>query len=368
MEAQIGQRSDPDRVDELCRLAFGNGRVAVDGLTDVNRGRGAFSVVLQAELRWLDQNQAWSSNRDQARGIDRASGGSGPDDPERPSSVVAKLPVPGPNGEAAATSGAYRREGLAYRHLLPLSPIATPRAYAIDEPGDRTCALLLEDLTDRRTVDQLDGLGPDDAVGVAETLARFHHHWADADRLARLEVRRNTLAGLAPEPLHAGLTSLAADWGDVLDEADRRVYASVVAARPTLVGRFEESPVTLCHGDPRADNLVFDVDDRPLLFDWQQMAVQLAEADLAWLAATSRLLRSDRTRQYAGLARGSLSPERTVQLPGRQLSFLRDRGRNERPCGHSAAPTPHDRMAGAGILHEGRLAPHRPLADHGART
>jgi hypothetical protein len=244
-------------------------------------------VVLQAELRWLDQNQAWSSNRDQARGMDRASGGTGPDDPERPSSVVAKLPVPGPNGEAAATSGAYRREGLAYRHLLPLSPIATPRAFAIDEPGDRTCALLLEDLTDRRTVDQLDGLGPDDAVGVAETLARFHHHWADADRLARLEVRRNTLAGLAPEPLQAGLTSLAADWGDVLDEADRRVYASVVAARPTLVGRFEESPVTLCHGDPRADNLVFDVDDRPILFDWQQMAVQLAEADVAWLAATS---------------------------------------------------------------------------------
>jgi hypothetical protein len=69
----------------------------------------------------------------------------------------------------------------------------------------------------------------------------------------------------------------------------------------------------LCHGDPRADNLVFresgsrekgnretagrQATDRPaaghqptdqvVLFDWQQMAIQFGEADVAWLAATS---------------------------------------------------------------------------------
>ena len=46
-------------------------------------------------------------------------------------------------------------------------------------------------------------------------------------------------------------------------------------------------PPTLCHGDPRADNLAFDADGIPVLYDWQQLAVQFGAADLAWLVSTS---------------------------------------------------------------------------------
>ena len=54
------------------------------------------------------------------------------------------------------------------------------------------------------------------------------------------------------------------------------------------MARFTDaSGATLCHGDPRADNLAFDRAGAPVVFDWQQLAVQLPEADLAWLAATS---------------------------------------------------------------------------------
>jgi aminoglycoside phosphotransferase (APT) family kinase protein len=273
MDQRDRRSGDAERVVELCRRAFGPGAVTIEGLTDVNRGRGAFSVVLRAELRWLDDGPG--------------PGGAGAPAGHRPVAVVAKLPVPGPNGEAAAASGAYRREALAYRELLPRSPVVAPRAYAVDEHEDGTCALLLEDLTGHRAVDQLDGLDRDDAIRVAEALAPFHRRWADGERLSGLDVRRNTLAGLGPDPLAAGLASLATTWADVLDDEARRTFAAVVAARSELVRRFDRAPATLCHGDPRADNLVFDDEDRPVLFDWQQMAVQFAEADLAWLASTS---------------------------------------------------------------------------------
>jgi hypothetical protein len=259
-------------VEELCDTAFGAGTVTVTALRDRNGGRGAFSEVIQADLVWAGDDPA------EAVG-------------DRPTSVVAKLPVDGPNGTAARASGAYAREALAYRELLDHSPVGHPRAWAVIETADAdgpACRLLLQDLDDHRFADQLDGLEPDDAIAVAESLGRFHAAWAASDRLADLDVRRNTVGGLPPTALEDGLRCLTERWGDVLDEAGRSTFADLVDNRAALVERFGRAPATLCHGDPRADNLAFDPEHgEPVLFDWQQMAVQLGEADLAWLAATS---------------------------------------------------------------------------------
>ncbi len=238
------------------------------GIDDVNRGRGAFSVVVRVSLAW-----------------DRPAP-TGQPDLDRPASVVAKLPVDGPNGAAAIAAGAYRREALAYRHLLAHSPVATPTAFAVEDVADGSCALLLQDLTDHRSVDQLDGLDPRDAERVATELAAFHQHWS-AQPLDELAVRRNTIAGLPQEGLGRGLALLDTTWAEVLTPSQRAAFAELVRVRPTLAERFEQERATLCHGDPRADNLVYGSDDAVVLFDWQQMAVQFGEADLAWLAATS---------------------------------------------------------------------------------
>ncbi len=272
------------QVSALCDLAFGQGRTTVVDLADLNRGRGAFSVVLRAELAW--------------HGAPPPGGG--------PASVAAKLPVEGPNGEAARVSGAYDREALAYRELLSGAPLATPTCYAVQQPGDGSCSLLLEDLSAHRWFDQLDGLPAEVAVSVAGELTRFHRAWVDDDRLGLLSVRRNTIASLPDEALTAGLARLETTWAEELGAEERARYHNLVDARPKLVEMFEAAEPTLCHGDPRADNFVLDRAGRMVLFDWQQMAVQFGEADLAWLSATSlnvetrRRIDNDLVEAYGG--------------------------------------------------------------------
>ncbi len=299
-----------DQVRALCRAAFGPAGHRVGRLDDLNRGRGAFSVVLLVELLW-----------DGAPSTEPTA--------DRPAAVVAKLPVPGPNGQAARASGAYRREALAYRDVLTSSPVAHPRAHAVLTDEDDGAAFLLEDLTGQRLSDQLDGLAEPDAVAVAEALARFHRAWAGSDRLARLAVRRNTLAGLTPEALRSGLEAVDRRWGEVVGPGERAVFADLVEAHQGLVERFDRAPVTLCHGDPRADNLAFGRDDgAPILFDWQQMAAQFGEADLAWLAATS-LTVAERRRIEAdlvGAGQGDRDRYRLgLALPGLAVLLLAQR-------------------------------------------
>ncbi|MEM7275260.1 MAG: phosphotransferase [Actinomycetota bacterium] len=255
-----------DVVRSLCDRAFGPETATVGAITDVNRGRGAFSVVLRAEIH---------------------PGHDGDARPVVPGSVVAKLPVDGANGEAAIASGAYLREAVAYRHIIPRSPVRAPAVHLIDEPGDGTAAFVLEDLSPLRAVDQLDGLTVVDSTRVAETLAAFHRSWRSEPNLGGLAVRRNTIAGFAPDVLQTGLRALADRWADAVDPAMQRTFGRLVSGRDRLVERFDAASPTLCHGDPRADNLVFDQEGAVVLFDWQQLAVQPGEADLAWLAATS---------------------------------------------------------------------------------
>lgn len=225
----------------------------------IGTGYGVFSIVVRVEL---DAGAA-------------------------PASVVVKRPDPGPNGAAAATAGAYRREAASYRHLLPLTPVRAPRCHlVVDEGGDRA-SFVLEDLGSHRAVDQLDGLGNDDAVSVAVELARLHVRWRDDPALLELPVRRATPAALEPTALARGRRVVAERWADAVGDA-LPVVDRLLANRAAMVEAFTAAaPPTLCHGDPRADNLVFGDDGRPVLYDWQQVAVNFGEADLAWLAATS---------------------------------------------------------------------------------
>lgn len=210
------------------------------------------------------------------------------DDRETPTSVVVKRPAAGANGAAAAQSGAYRREAFSYRVLLPVTPVGAPRCYLVaDEAGDRS-SFVLEDLTGYRSVDQLDGLSIEDAAAVASELGLLHRHWRRADALDDLAVRRSTPTAFHPDGLDRGRTLLSQRWNHVLSASALAALDAVLARRADLVGVFAGTgPVTLCHGDPRADNLVFDGGGRAVLYDWQQVAVQFPEADLAWLTATS---------------------------------------------------------------------------------
>lgn len=252
-------------LEQLVRAAYG-GDATIAAHVDVGGGRGTFSDVIRLDLV-----------------------GSG----VVPRTAVAKLPVDNANRDVAATSGAYRREATAYEHLLPHSPIARPHLHAL-VMADDTAAFLIEDLTPLRHVDQLDGLDPVDTAAVVDALGRLHRFWrpggdAPGRPDGELAVRRSTVAGFSLDAVALGVTVVRQRWTEVRpDEAD--TFARLVANAAGLIEAFttaSTSDPTLCHGDPRADNLCFAGDGSAVLFDWQQIAVQFPEADLAWLMATS---------------------------------------------------------------------------------
>lgn len=296
-----------DRIHRLIHLAFGPG-CGVVGTRDLNGGRGVFSRVVRAEL-------TWTGPRDRAGD-------------DRPRSVAVKTPSPGPNGDAAVATGACRREALAYTRLIPHSPIVAPRAWLVHHGPGAAASFVLEDLSGLRSVDQIDGLGPDDALSVAAALARLHRHWARPDRHRNMGLRRAVPATIPPEALTRGLAALGERWEDVVDAAQRAVFTRLVARRGELVAAFTAAgPITVCHGDPRADNVAFGPSG-PVLFDWQQPALQLGAADIAWLAATSLTpeARRDIDTDLAAAGGCSLDAYRTgLLLPGLAVLLLAQR-------------------------------------------
>lgn len=308
----VSATDDPDdRIRRLIHLAFGPTCGVVD-TRDLNGGRGVFSRVVRAELAWAGP----------------AGGPDGGPTPGRPRSVAVKLPALGPNGEAAAATGACRREALAYTRLLPHSPVLAPRAWLVHHGPGAAASFVLEDLSGLRAVDQLDGLPADDALALAGALARFHRHWSRPDRHRNLPLRRAVPAGIPAEALARGLAALDERWSDVVDPAQRAVFTRLVARRGELVAAFAAAgPLTVCHGDPRADNVAFGPAG-PVLFDWQQPALQLGAADVAWLAATSLTPERRRALDSELVAAGgcTLDAYRTgLLLPGLAVLLLAQR-------------------------------------------
>ncbi len=206
--------------------------------------------------------------------------------------------------------------------------------------ADDTAALLLEDLTLLRAADQLGGLMVDDARSVVGALRSFHEHWrpivARPDNpTENLGVRRSMVAAFSPTTLERGLEALHRRWAAV----DRDLigqFEGLVANGARLIEAFTvaagddstDTGATLCHGDPRADNLCFEPDGTVVLYDWQQLAVQFAEADLAWLLATSLTPDIRRANESALIGHYGADPERYrlgLVLPGMAALLLAQR-------------------------------------------
>ncbi len=287
----------------------------VIGRLDVSQGRGVFSRALSLQLGW-------------------------PQPDLYPTSVVIKLPALGPNRRGAIASGAYEREAQAYATLLVDSPIGIPTYYGSHRYNDGAIGFVLEDLTPGRAVDQVDGINRGDALTVAHWLGRWHHQdrWTQySDLASTIKVRRSTPSLLPGDGLAQGLTILQERWDDLLSATQIASFERLVENRQSLIQVFDRQPVSLCHGDVRADNLIFDhADNDVVFFDWQQIAVQLGEADLAWFAATSleppvrKRIERDLVSAYS-LASG-VGPDQAwdryrigLVLPGLAVLFLAQR-------------------------------------------
>lgn len=240
----------------LCSI-FGSD-VSIGTITPIDHGRGVFSHVMRAELSGT------------------------------PSSVAVKLLRANADGASALTSGAVAREVLAYEQLLPASNgVSVPEFFGIAIDDRQVPALVLQDLSTFRHADQVVGLDQDDLRAVVTELITLHSTWAGRPELERLDLRRSTPAHLPADGIERGAAVLDTKWSNI--SAERRTALQALAAnhRAAVHAFQNEGAPTLCHGDPRGDNVAFDHDGRAKLFDWQQAAIQFGEADLAWLLATS---------------------------------------------------------------------------------
>lgn len=252
-------------------------------------------------------------------------------------SVAVKMLRADGNGEAAIASGAAAREILAYQSILPATPtVSAPRCFGVVDDPDGHPAFVFEDLSSHRSSDQLAGLDRGDVMAVAIELIALHEAWSGRSELEVIDVRRATPAALPSVGIERGLDVLDNEWRSI-DPALRSALRRLADHRSAAIEAFvDEDGSTLCHGDPRADNVVFDNDGRAVLFDWQQMAIQFGEADLAWLLATSvtpelrRTIESDVVASYAMVRRQDAATtwRRYVlgmTLPGLAVLFLAQR-------------------------------------------
>lgn len=264
-----------DRTAAAITEVFGD-QVTVIDVTPIDGGRGVFSHVVRAEL-------------------------DGP-----PHAVAVKLLRPDANGAAALTSGAVAREIMAYEELLPSTPhVSAPRYFGTSIDHREVPTLVMADLSRQRLADQVEGLVDADVRSIVTELAVLHEAWVARDELDAVGLRRSTPSLLSPAALERGARSLDTTWGSITLER-RQALQALANQRGAAVAAFAaEGGATLCHGDPRGDNVVFDDDDRAILLDWQQLAVQFGEADLAWLMTTSvepdrrRAMEADVVASYA---------------------------------------------------------------------
>ena len=214
-----------------------------------------------------------------------------------PSSVVVKMPSQYPENRAVGEHfNFYEREARFYQQIGDKSPLRTPRCFHNHLDVDRReFLLLLEDLGDRTLISQIAGMDAARAGVALDALARLHAEWWDSPALdsltwmPRLVDPVNLSAG---EQYRQSWPAYLERFGDQLPDGAVAIGERVKDVWEQLVVDTDARwPATLCHGDFRADNLMFDDDvegrERVAVLDWQIANRGPAMSDVSYLLTQS---------------------------------------------------------------------------------
>lgn len=226
-----------------------------------------------------------------------------------PDAVVAKFKPVAPEVHAHGLgSGAYHREIGAYRAITERSACRIPRLYHVD--GDETnINLVIEDLTGAVPGNQVAGCGVAEAAAVLTQLARLHATFSPTDTLMT-----GTTAGW---PIR--MADVADYWADAArtgaDQALRRYPGRLSPADlDTVAGgadlardwfRLDQSRLTLTHGDPRVDNVLFEATAAgtgAVLLDWQVTGLRNPMYDVGYFLSGSVSVADRRAHEHDLLA------------------------------------------------------------------
>ena len=227
-----------------------------------------------------------------------------------PATVILKLPSQFPENRAVGDHfHFYEREGRFYEQLCGKLGTRTPVCFWNHVDAEtQTYGLLLEDLGQRTMISQVVGLDHERAAQALAALARLHGTWWNSPALdsvgwmPRLDDPINLAAGQAYRDA----------WPLCVERIGDELPPGAVALAEMTQTQFEnlmcavaaEAPETICHGDFRGDNLMFDDstvhdDDRVAVLDWQISYKGPAISDVAYFLCGSLAVDERRTHERA---------------------------------------------------------------------
>ncbi len=211
--------------------------------------------------------------------------------PGAPDAVVAKFRPSVPEVHAHGLgSGAYHREIGAYRAITERDACRIPRLLHVG--GDETnINLVVEDLTGATAGNQATGCGIAESEAVLTQLARLHATFFGADEATAeaWPIRMSEVADYWTGHTRTGSVLAQERYRDRLPAADLELVAAVA----DVVYDWHLLPQTrlsLSHGDPRVDNILFeDVDGGvgAVLIDWQVTGLRNPMYDVGYFLSGS---------------------------------------------------------------------------------
>jgi hypothetical protein len=214
-----------------------------------------------------------------------------------PSSLIVKIPPAHPFiRDLAATDGFFEREVTFYRDLARTTPMRSPACHgAAYDPATANFVLVLEDIREAALGDQIAGLDLQQLRAAVDGLAALHASWWGRPELKALE-RIVQPFGVAPycnyNARHAG------GWAKIhpflkerISPRMMRVGERMCDGLDNIVAESLAGPRTLCHGDFRAENLMFETGkagaDGLVVLDWQFMTQSAGPFDLGAVMSSS---------------------------------------------------------------------------------
>ena len=214
--------------------------------------------------------------------------------PTLPPSVIVKLHSPDPKAQRANhILSLYWREYLFYRDMQAYAPLRSPRLWYSDFNQRRQhFVLLMEDLHDLETLDQVAGSDATQAQQAIETLAQLHskfwnktHQAPVADSFGGLR-RKNfiPLQILYAMQLHKALTQ----HHKLLPPATQMLLKTFGLHLAEHARNLARGPVSFVHGDYRLDNLFYDSNAQEfVVLDWQLSGISSPLYDVAYFLGNS---------------------------------------------------------------------------------
>jgi hypothetical protein len=216
--------------------------------------------------------------------------------PRGPGTLVAKLPTSIPEmWDLCKAYGLYEREVMFYRELAGTIALKSPRCLVAEfDPATATFVLVMEDLGGVTPGDQVAGLSLGQVKVAIHQAAAAHARWWDHPELRALEGKVQPFG--AP-PWHTVGARHASGWekfdawlaGRASREM-RRMGERMCSTLDDICRDASAGPRTICHGDFRADNLMFTgAADAPGLtcLDWQLVMQARGPFDIGYMMSGS---------------------------------------------------------------------------------